>query len=513
MDLLENPLINQNLKSVSKSTISTSINKKYDVIIALDENPYEKILERFNQILQEDTFDYNYYQIRNLFSQVSDVTLIVRDIITITQKKLDAINDAIKDSGKFNLSMYTQVWDNYRYFFKNMYYFINHFYTYITEKNINIGKTSMDILFIIETSMFYSKIIDNRENTLSIVSSEICDIDKSNIDQLINFISSIRSFGLVENFIKVDKSNLSGVIKSIINNPGTINTMCYYLDHLIKNTTDKNLINNIEGGTSSIKFMKDKKIGFICKIINILTIYSEKEMLETCYIKFLQTRLFDLYYNNFDLELKIIAILSKSLSKQSTQKMTDMVKDMVNNKNNNLAIHNATILNNKGPYKSLPDISNKILNPIIITKNKWLIFNNLDINIILPLELQCYLEITEKMYGAIYNNQYTINWISTLGMAKFTTILGERNINITCNIFQAIALIVLNSTITITDNLLSEKTNMDINLAHKILLSLFESNILVIKKINDQDVYLVNHNNYTGDFNINIVDEFIQLFE
>lgn len=186
---------------------------------------------------------------------------------------------------------------------------------------------------------------------------------------------------------------------------------------------------------------------------------------------------------------------------------------MISNRNNNTSIHNATVENVEGKYKSIGDISTEMLNPVIIDKTVWTIFNNLNIDVQYPLELECYLNIVEKSYNIIYENKFSINWLPTMGTACFRAILGDKNVTITCNILQAIIISLFNDTNNLSASSVYNKTGIQYDLSEKILESLFEANIVTRKYSSNDTVYIVNTHNYTGDTNINIINEFIELFE
>ncbi|QTF49249.1 putative cullin-like protein [Acanthamoeba polyphaga mimivirus] len=512
MEILKNHIVSDKLRSSNKCTLLT-LNSKFNVIVSLEKSPLDKIRELFKSILVDGFTDHNHYKLTTYFAEIVDTDTVINVIIDTVQSKLDSIREAL-DTNEINLSMYIQIWESYHDFFKNMHLIIKNYQNYLMNKNVTVGKLSLSILSIIEIGMFYNSVIKNNPNDiLSSLSKHIYSIDKNNIDQLINYIDSIRSFTLVSGVIDIDKIKLFKIIKNIINSPEIINTLCAYLDTLIRSVSFEKFTKNTEYKTVSIDSIKNQTIRKIYKITIILAAYSDRNVLNLCYTKFLQARVINPGYKNFGLEIKLVKIIHDCIGQQEAQKLIKIIENMISNRNNNTSIHNATVENVEGKYKSIGDISTEMLNPVIIDKTVWTIFNNLNIDVQYPLELECYLNIVEKSYNIIYENKFSINWLPTMGTACFRAILGDKNVTITCNILQAIIISLFNDTNNLSASSVYNKTGIQYDLSEKILESLFEANIVTRKYSSNDTVYIVNTHNYTGDTNINIINEFIELFE
>ncbi|MEM3062930.1 MAG: cullin, partial [Nitrososphaerota archaeon] len=230
--------------------------------------------------------------------------------------------------------------------------------------------------------------------------------------------------------------------------------------------------------------------------VTILASYANKDILLLCYTKFMQARITDLRYDYLGFELELIEKLSPNLGKDNTQKLVDAVNDIVRSKINNDAIHK---------------ISTNILNPIILDKSAWQIYNTSEMELEYPSEMKCYLDIISKYYQDIYSNKYIINWQPTMGMACFEASLGSKSVNIICNILQAIGLLYLNDHPDTTIQQFSVDTLINLKLARKIFESLFEANLVVIRD-NDQGIYTVNLVNYTGNTDLDIRPIFVEVF-
>ncbi len=50
--------------------------------------------------------------------------------------------------------------------------------------------------------------------------------------------------------------------------------------------------------------------------------------------------------------------------------------------------------------------------------------------------MKCYMDIILKSYLSLYQNRYIINWQPTMGSAQFEAQLGQRKVDIICNIYK-----------------------------------------------------------------------------
>ncbi len=139
--------------------------------------------------------------------------------------------------------MYIQLWQSYKDFSQKMYVLLKNYQNYLVEKNIKTGKITYNILSIIQFCMFYSKIIGNgKNNIINDCSDELNDIDKRNIEQLIDYIDSIRAFMIMKDFANVDRDKLTTIIKNIMCKTSIVYIMCLHLHNLLKNITNKQAV-------------------------------------------------------------------------------------------------------------------------------------------------------------------------------------------------------------------------------------------------------------------------------
>lgn len=520
MDILDNPNIKNNLVTSNFFNLPNN-NQRFQIIVPLEENPKENLKEIFNKIITEEKINDGYYQLQNLFTLAQQTNYnqntIIGLIIGIIDKKIKTIYDAThNEKGELdpiNLPMYNQLWKSYKDFTEKIYQIINHYQHFLVEKKIKIGKITYDILSIIQICMFYNGIIGNNSDILSLVSEEISNMDKNNIEQLIDYIDSIRMFMIMENFTIIDKNKLINIIRNIMGKIHIINIMCLYMHQLMKSLTNKEaVLDETEYETVNAVNFERSTIRKIYKITTILSHYSEKEILLPCYSKFMQARIIDPKYDNLELDIEMVKRVSGIFGKDDSQKLINTITDIINSREVNQLIRDAEVKISSDEYKKL-NINTKILSPIILTKNAWMIYNITDLELNYPLEMKCYLEIISKSYHSLYDDEYIIQWQPTMGCAQFEAQLGSKKVEITCNILQAMVLSYLNDHRETTISQFSKDTYLNRDLAEKVFASLFEENIIICRENNmPESVYMANIYNYTDKNKLDIRKSFLETF-
>lgn len=523
MNILANSVIKEKILFRSYFDLCNN-NKRLNIIITLNENPIDQVKRIFKKIIENDTINNGYYEIQNLFTQIQmvDPNMIINIIVDTIQEKNLIIQNAIYDDNgnidTLNIAMYIQIWQTYKDFSTRMYHLINNYLHFMAEKNIKTGKISHDILSIIQICMFYESIVDKNKKSdiLSEISENISDIDKNNVEQLIDYIESIRVFMIMKEFTNINREKLFNIIKKIMNRTNIINIICAYVHGLLKKlTNNQSVLNDSEYETTNVGNMERQTIKKIYKIISILSVYSKKDKLLACYNKFMQIRIIDLAYDNLELEIELVRRISGAFGKEESQKLIDAISDIINTKNANNIIKTANIVVKTDEYKNLSNISTKILNPILLTKNVWKIYNVSDMEPIYPLEMKCYLDIISKSYCSIYQGAYVVNWQPTMGAAQFEANFGQKKVNITCNILQAMVLLYINDNHQTTSTKFAIDTLINNELSAKIFESLFEANLIIYMKTNQTNdpIYIVNSKNYTGNDRIDVRKNFVDVFE
>lgn len=498
MNLLEHRLIQPKYNSRTSCQFTFN-NDRLGVILPFSSNI--NLEDPYNNILKNKEADIGYYELRNLSNSIEmqDPDKIIDIIIGIIDKKLKILSESIfVDNSEIDMDMYIQVWNEYKNFSDQLYHIIRNHQTFMIEKNIKIGKITHDIIGIIQLCMFYDNIVKDRK-TLSDISNGNVDINKDNVEQLIDYIDSIRSFILMKVFTTVDFEKIYRLIKNIMEQTTITNVMCAYIDDLLKKIRNE----TVTGSGESVIIKK------IYKITTILTTYSNKNKVMICYQKFLQTRILDLSYDNLELEIEIIRRMSGLLGKENSQKLIDIVIDIINTKKVNKSIQSVEIKISSEKYQKMK-IRPKIINPIVVNKRIWNIYNTSDMEINYPKEIQCYLDIISKSYLPIYNDNYVINWQPTISAAKIEAYLNFRRIIISCNMFQCILMMYLNDHPSTTVEQFSKDTSIYEELSGKIFKSLEDANLIVFDS--DEDLYTIN-SKYTGNINLDIRKNFINSFE
>lgn len=521
MELLANEFIQQKITDRNYFDLKNN-NERLGVILLVDEDPVEKLKEVFLQILSEETPTYGYHQLHNLFSnaQIINENVIINLIVETINRKITTIYDTIFDNSKLiasiNVGMYIQAWKSYKEFTHRMYNLIRNYQQFLVERSIKTNKISHDILSILQICMFYNKIINPNENNdiLKTISDGLGEIDKKNIEQLIDYIDSIRTFMIMKDFTNINRLSLANTIKLIVNRTEIINMLCGYMHTLLISLTNKcNVIDESEYDTVFANDFEKQTIKKIYRITTILSQYSDRTKLLLCYSKFMQTRIIDLSYNNLELEIELVRRLSSILGKDESQKLIDAIADMIHVQSANQIIQSADIKLTSDEYKNLVAISTKKLSPIILTKSVWKIYNVSEMDPNYPLEMKCYMDIISNSYKSIFQDKYIINWHPTLGSAQFEAQLGSKKVHITCNILQAMLLMYLNDNPCTTASAFSNDVFINLELVQKIFESLFEANIIINSEINNKtdSTYTINQN-YTGDTKIDLRKNFIEAF-
>lgn len=511
---LSNPIIRKNIDDRKFFEFDIN-NKRLQIICSLTESPVDELRNYLDKILTEELTNTGYYHLRNLFvnAQSADPNSVIRILVDLISNKIATISDTMYDPNNtepINLEMYTQIWKSYKDFTQNIYAIINVFQDSLVKKNITIRKSSHDILSIIQICMYYDKIFSSDKiEILSTITDDIKDINKKNIDQLIDYIDSARAFLVMQDFTTVNKEKILAIIKRVMCLPNVINTLCWCIHNSFTDMKNKHKDHNKTLYTTSCANENEKhNVRKINKISAILSAYGDKSQVLAYYTKFMQIRIVDWKYDQLELEIDIVKKLSGLFGKEASVKLLDSVGDIINTRNATKIIHSANIKVRSAEYAGI-NISTKILHPIVLTKNSWKIYNTSKMAINYPTELKCYLDIMSKAFASVYEGKYIIDWQPTLGNAQFNARLGGRSVHIMCNVLQAIALVYMNDNPTTCVEKFSRDTLINELLSQKILDSLFEANIITCV----DSVYIINDKNYSGDVAVDIRKSFIEVFE
>lgn len=512
-----------------------SNNSRLGMIINVQKYPSHQLKNILEDLLSNDKYTYNHYELHQLFSLTNihdhEKNVIVDLIIDVISQKLDIIKGALHDTAEnITLSVYIQVWKEYHNFTIKLADIIKNYQPHLFDKCIRINKNTnhpiyknymYDIFSIIKYNLFFNKIInDPLYDIISSISNDHLEINHSNIEQLIEYFDIIMSIELFWFDITIElKEKIYNIITNILSDLSVINLFCNYLNNLLKNLKNKCKLHVSEFNIDNIIIPNNAErmtIKKIYKIIKILRFCKQNEKLLFCYTKFLQARIINPSYNNLELELELVKRLYYCIGKKNAQSIIHIIEDIIYSKNNCKLIQNANIKIKSDEYMHLSDISPKILNPIILDQKHWKIYNTTyQMKINYPIEMKCYLEIISKAYQNIYDNEYVIDWQPTLGSACFKAQLGNNQVHITCNTLQAIVLFYMNENPKITINQFSRDTLINKKLSKKIFESLIDSDVLMRlgRNQNNEFIYTINHNRYSNTLSIDTRMAFIETFD
>ena len=511
MELLQNPLLETIIKSDPTFSLHKS-NQKFDIIKYRNDVSISSLETIFDNIRKNKKIENSYYFLRQLCINAGTNDLL-KIIIKITETKIMNIKEAIKLSN-VNIITYNQIWTDYVEFNKQIYKIMKVYREHLVTKNISAGKMSFSILEIIQLCIFYKTVLkDSEKKFLALDESQLCDLDQKNIDQLIDYISSLRIFIQMQNFTNVNIDIIMGMIRDIMSHTHIINVLCLYVHRILNDLNMETYPNKFVNKTVNLSQIQHTLRNKLYKIISILSMYADPNKLFICYRKFMQARITDLTYTKLDTEIQLIRRLSGLVGRINSQKLMDSISDIIYSRSFAKNLRNSEIKTVSNTYLQLGILPpNNIFNPVILTKNNWQISNISDIEPTYPLRIKYCLDIISKLFSITNENKYYVQWQPTLGSAKFIARLGSREINITCNFLQAVALEYLNenSRTNIDIKKFSSDTCINEKLSDKIIESLLNANL--IHQLHKDDYFFINFNNYTGDSDIDIRQDFIDTF-
>ena len=496
-------------------------NQRLGVVIQTELDPTTKLRAIFDRIVGCDRVDDGYYEIQNLFTlaQACSPDTVLNLIIEAVALKLKSIDSSISlDDGsmdKVTLGMYIQLWKSYRSFCDTTSTLVRTYARYLTDSDIKVGTFHQNALSIVTMCMFHDSIINRPGDLLQSISNDLSDVDRKNVEQLIEYVDSIRAFMAMSDFTTIKRDALVVIIKSIVDKTHVINAISLYLHQLMRSLINPHKVLPDECETIAVTDFEKQTLRKIYKVTAILQTYSDRTKLLYCHKKFMQARIVDYRYPNLELEIEVIKRLSGRLGKDESQKLIDAVADIMNSRKIASIIQNSSIKVTSEKYKSLTDIAVTKVSPFILSKRAWSIFNTSELKPTYPLEMQCYLDIISKCYGAMHKNEFVINWQPTMGSARFTAQLGRKQVDITCTLLQAVAIMTFNDKPEMTVKQFADTAFINLTLAEKIITSLCEGSVLIKSSNNAEGdvVYCVNTVKYLGEAQIDVRRFFAQTFE
>ena len=560
-----------NLKSLfdNKNKYELTLNfNKHNIIVynpEIDVSSNKSLLKTYlNNIVTGQTDKLSYHELNNLFTniQLYNITDFIDVVLEIINENLTLMRELISDniitdlsldrrSTNFQLNNYTNVWKVYSEYMSRLKKIFKLYNTYFEkEKVIDSNNFINDIFSIIQITEFYDYVYNsefNNNKLHDLINNNLETMDKKHIDDIINYIDSLKNFQSINKFSDrcnnptdkcnnpLDKCNnptdkcnnpLNDIIKNILNQHIIINNMCYAIDGLLRTSfnTNSNNVNLQSFETMQVDSIESISLKKIYKILSLMTMYSDKQMIILYYTKFMKPRIMQPNYNLLELEIEFIKRLTSLIGLNNAQKLIDMVHNINNSQNFSKFMNNIPVTIKSEPYVEYKDrLANNNVYPLLLDNNLWHL-STADLTYELPIELKYYInELCPKVYNVYQNkSKKSINdlntelkFVSNMGMVELNycyQINGKNhNINLICNIYQATVLLFMNNINQITINEFCSITNMPNKLAEITFESLFNSNILVCI----DELYMINKNvnfdKYDKEFNA--IEEFNKLLE
>lgn len=496
MDIIHPTLLENSLKNAKYFDL-TNLNNKYDSIVILDDDIESEIDIIFNKFIKKEDIDNGFYTLKNLFA-VQSPQKIINTIINLINNKNDIFVENITQ--ELNLSKYIQIWSDYKSFCRDVYEFVNIYQDFLTKKGIDKPKYGMSILSVLQRSIFYQKII-NRPGIFIHDEMDLSGINRHNIDQLLDYLNSLKSVISIKNSTNLKTDWIHKKIKNIVSNVKITNHICEKINDIIM----KIKINDDEAATCVEKNTVNKNIININHMLSLLNQYGDSTLVYILYNKYMQTRI--VYSTDLELETKFVSRLADILGKMKTQKMFNIIGDVYNSRKFHKKLSGIKI-NISQKYQNIETLDVNKITALLLSRDTWTISNKSEMDPIYPLELQYCLDLVNKVYRKLSEDQYEIVWQPTMGTARFATKLGGYDIDINCNTMQAMALLYLNENKQCTSKSFSDDLNINYELGEKIFESLIDSNLVVL-----HNNKIIVNTHYTGDTDVDLVKYFVEAFE
>lgn len=520
MDIIQKqPLLNNQFDKSQSSFDLVKQNQLFGIIkfpVIYRSNDFDEVIRK---IISRESLTYNYYEINCMLSQIesSDRSYVVNKIAYALTTILMAANNSVRKTNgtkTVTISEFNQIYKYYHDIGYELYGLLKVYQKNLVKPYCIPGGGISCILDSLERTIFFTEFIKISDTDIIQIENNMTHIDYHNVEQLIFYIRTIYQC-MANNASSVispaHRQKLVNVIKKCLDNVKTIDCLNAYLhDVMLANNNTKTLVNNTEeySTVNVAKITRDlnrKKYS----VLNIFMRYCHnKTILYLCYSKYFKIRILDSNYRNLESEISNIKTLANTFGKTNAQNLLNMVSDIMNSRKVTEIIHASTIKVTNSQYQNLPVIPS-VVKPIILDNSMWNMSCNFNIDLNYPPELQMYLDIASKMFVTYTHSKHKVKWQGLFGTATFSAHLGNREVDIKCNILQAIALSYLNSNNRISVDKLAATSGMGTKLADKVISSLFETNLL-ISNTNDKS-YIVN-TNYTGDNTLDLVKAFKESF-
>lgn len=430
----------------------------------------------FQSIVLGTPINENYFELNGMFRNFmsSHGTDGAIDVLSqVVTRKLEVLQHALVSSKRINLSKYVDIWSQYSDFTERLTYLI-------------ANRIPVEDLAGLYSSLFFDHILlfnisgYNKIFVLAVFDSIIEIMGKDDVSSDEYFVGNLVQFAVTLNLMitcresKKSHFDAEKLLTDLLSNQTVAKSFCSAIHSaMMEIKNDDAILSNPNFYMIQPYVVKRTRISSATNIVALLHEYvrAEKQydMMMT-YIDYLQLRIVTPKYGNLDQEIVFAEMLS-------CKKIINAIQDVKNNMR--------------------CDVNGVKIMPLILTKNNWNI-NPATFKINYPAQIK-------NCIDAIARDYQCIEWQPTLGMCR----LQVRNIAVTCNFLQAIALTYFDEKTEkiFTVREFSEYTLINLELSCQIFESLYESFLIVCDGFANEDPNLtkyVMNTKYNGKTKLDI---------
>jgi hypothetical protein len=431
----------------------TFFTEKYQIVKHFHESEtLESTLAKTLEDYLENQSSYNLHKMQHIYRRYKPEDIVAWIDLQLSLK-INSIVETVKDhmetdsDEKLSIDAYLQIWSEFENFCEVLNKLFSKCFTYLNNK--------LSVMSIIQQANFHSKIIYGESNILSKVclKTELYDYNK-----LSKFVESIKMILLLENHVLgVDKIFLLNLIKSTINNIRIVDYLCKAQHQIM------------------LDLPKESAIKECQKILTLLGMYADTKRTGILYTKYLQQRLVQ-YTSDYNFEIQLLASMRNIIEPTLYRKATSIIYDASESKCLHDKLSNVRIRNVSG--RKSYDVDLSVLYPTIMSRYKWMIPEQVDLDLKYPPEFAYVLNIIEKTFATTNTKEY-IKWLPIMGSVTFSVSYdSESEVLLKCNMLQAIVLSMFNEKPRYNLGDLVSKLNIDKEICLKILASIVDAKVL-----------------------------------
>ena len=460
--------------------ILENIVKLIDILKILPEyeDNYKSIInsvELYTKIFYKKYCDENYND-ENILSYVHNCDNIVKFEVSnkfcLEKETIDSIKHIVLTELLYTKSEQILNHTTYGIFnllkSKNYDYLLEIYKLYInSDDNLKVIKNLFSKYLELEYNSTLDKYSDLKKNYYNLI-TDIYDIYDKYINLINRYLLNSNEF----------QDILCNNVKNIFNIEIEGNSLCYYLVLFINNILVSNKIDD-----------KDK-ISKLDTSIVILKNINDKDLFLEHYKHVLASRLLS---KNIDLDLEknFISKIKIVCGGAYTSKLETMIKDYI-------FFKEYTVGFNEYLKREIDkeDSTSSWFNTYVLTQGIWPTYKKT--NLILPSQIIQMKQNFENYYNQKYN-KHKLTWCHHKDDIVIDRICNKFKYNITCNIYQAITILLFNQHHELDYIHISENTNIDKDVFNKILHSLSCTKYKILNKtgnpksISTSDIFSINY--------------------